>query len=187
MTIRLYTDAGVRRGLATWATVAVIPGREPIEASGVMREALKCSTTAEIRAIANALHKLAKDGAIKRGDVVEIFSDSESAVHRINGKVKGRTSKTPATSTATILKIAAENGITISARHIPGHKPATFSEHAPFNNRCDKLVRAARDAVEPPTKKRKAKPPRPAPAPAPPPRINRARVALDIARRLAGA
>lgn len=159
MNVDLYTDAGVTMDqVGTWATIIVVPGEDPVERSGRLRERTNCSATAELRAIANALHFMIRKGTIKRGYRVRILTDSAHAVHRLTGVYKRRPKSTMAAAAEVVLKIAADNGITIKPVHIPGHKPDDFSPHAPFNNRCDKLCRQARKLPEvvKPTKARKA-------------------------------
>lgn len=162
--VDLYTDAGIKDRVATWATVAVIPGAAPIEASGRLRADTHCSATAELRAIANALHGLIRRGLVHRGDEVRVLSDSRHAVDRIAGRLKGKPEGPPAKATLVILRLAEVHGIAVSSAWVPGHKPDNHSHHAPFNNRCDALCRAARTL----------------------PRPSKARKALDAARRLSG-
>lgn len=146
--VDLYTDAGVKDGVATWATVAVVEGRDPVEHSGRLRDETGCSSTAELRAIANALHRMLATKMIGRGDEVRLYTDSYHAVHRLKGFYRKRPGSSMAKATLVILKIAEVHGIMLSPHHIPSHKPDSFSRHAPFNNRCDKLCRKARG--EPP-------------------------------------
>jgi len=148
--VDLYTDAGIKDRVATWATVAIIPDAAgPIEASGRLRADTHCSSTAELRAIANALHKLLRNGDIRRGDEVRVLTDSRSAVERISGRVVKRPESTMAKAALVIAKIVEVHGIAVSAVWIPGHKPDGHSPHARWNNRCDALCRAARDGVKP--------------------------------------
>lgn len=167
MKISLYTDAGIAYGVATWATVVVVEGRDPVEAYGRLRDATGCSATAELRAVANALHKMIRRGELATGDVVRIYTDSASAVGRINGKHTKRPNSSMARATIVIHQLARVHGLSIKAQWVPGHKPDSHSEHAPWNNRCDALCRLARDMPAPP-------------------RISKARMALAAARRLAG-
>lgn len=162
----LYTDAGVKDCVATWATVALREGEvEPLfEASGKMRDQTRCSATAELRAIANALHKLVRLGHIERGGSVQIYTDNVEAVRRITKVSRGRPGSSMAAATLVIRKIGAVHGFGVHAKWVPGHKPDNHSPHARWNNRCDALCRAARDI----------------------PRPTAARKALDIARKLEG-
>lgn len=156
--IRLYTDAGVRYGVGTWATVIVRDDREPVEAYGRLRESLKCSATAELRAIANALHKMVAKGELATGDRLDIFTDSVAAVQWANGAVTKRKQSKMANASKVIRSIAKTHGLTIRAHWVRGHQPDSASEHAPFNNRCDELCRLARDLPEPaPLKSRAAR------------------------------
>lgn len=164
MRVDLYTDAGVKNRVATWATVAIVPGQPPIEASGRLRSDTHCTATAELRAIANALHKLITRGDVHAGDEVRILSDSRHAVDRIAGRLTGRPEGHPAKATIVIHKLAQAHGIAIASAWVPAHKPDGHSPHARWNNRCDALCRAARAL----------------------PRPSKARRALDVARKLAG-
>jgi ribonuclease HI len=162
--IRLYTDAGIKDGVATWATVAIVEGQLPIELSGRLRDDLRCSATAECRAIANALHQLVRAGHAPAGTTVRVYSDSRHAVDRINMTYTRKQHSSAAKAVAVVHRIKDDRRIGVDAQWIPGHKPDDHSEHARWNNRCDALCRAARTL------------PRPSPA----------RKALTIAKRLAG-
>lgn len=177
MNVELYTDAGLKDGLATWATVARIPGVEAsVEASGVMRDKTKCSTTAEARAVANALHKLARLGVIERGATVTVYTDSQSVVERIEGRGFRKPQSPSARAVAAVHAIAVDIGVTIKAVWIRGHQADRHSRHAPWNNRCDALCRAARSAATKATAK-----------PKPSDHRTKPQRALDMARRLSGA
>lgn len=165
--VRLYTDAGIKDGFATWATVAVIPGREPIEVSGRLRDLTTCTATAELRAIANAVHRMIRKGELQKGDNVHIYSDSRAAIDRIAGRMTKRPQSSMAKATIVIRKIAEEHGLTIKATWVPGHKPDDHSPHAPYNNRCDELCRLARSLPVGRV-------------------VSRARKALETAQRLSG-
>lgn len=149
MKVDLYTDAGVKDNVATWATVAIIPGQAaPIEASGQMREPLDCPSTAELRAIANALHSLLRAGHISRGCEVRVYTDSLHAVQRISGAVTRKPKSTMAAALTVITKIAATHGITVSAQWVKGHQRLDSDcPHAPHNRRCDVLCRIARGEI----------------------------------------
>ncbi len=156
MRVDLYTDAGLKSGIGTWATVAVAAHLgEPIEASGRLRADLRCTATAELRAIANALHRMIRRGDLVRGDEVRVLTDSKSAVERIMGRVNGRPESTMAKATVVIHALAKVHEIDVRAVWIPSHKPDDFSPHARWNNRCDALCRAAR-MLPAPTKARRA-------------------------------
>jgi ribonuclease HI len=170
--VDLYTDAGIKDRVATWATVAIVPeAAGPIEASGRLRADTHCTATAELRAIANALHKMITRGDIRRGDEVRVLTDSRAAVERISGRQTKRPQSMMANAVLVIRKAVEVHGITVSAVWIPGHKPDSHSPHARWNNRCDALCRAARQV------------PAPAKKPAGP---SKARKALDMARKLSG-
>ena len=145
--ILLYTDAGIKDGVATWATVAILPDGSEVEASGRLRDPTICSTTAELRAIANALHKAVARGDLRRGYSVHVFTDSKAAVNRIDGTSFRRPESSMAKANLVILRLASVHGFRIKATWIPGHKPDSFSPHAPFNNRCDRLCKEARRHV----------------------------------------
>lgn len=164
MKVDLYTDAGVRNGLATWATVIVKDGVVVRESCGRMRADLKCSSTAEIRAIANALHRMLRAGEISPGDEVHIYSDNQHAVYRITGGWKHKPESAPAKAAAVALSLAEAHGLTLKGHWIKGHRPDGSSKHAKHNNRCDALCREARALPKP----------------------SKARKALAIAKRLAG-
>jgi len=151
MRVDLYTDAGVRSdGLATWATVAIVEGQEkPIEAFGRLRAGTNCSATAECRAIANALHRLAVAGHLPPGCVVRIYSDSRHAVDRIEGRLKRRPESGMAKAVAVILALRDKRALSLRAFWVPGHKPDDHSPHAKWNNRCDVLCREARKLPPP--------------------------------------
>lgn len=186
--VDLYTDAGVgstkaTRGLATWALVAIEVGAtEPLfETSGVLRDKTRCSGTAELRAIANALHKLHRLGHVERGSEVRIYTDSHGAVERIEGRSTKRPQSPMAKATLVIHKLAEVHGIELRATWIKGHRNANADEHAKWNNRCDWLCRKERRI------KVDDRPSTPADA-VPVAKVKtKARTALDIAKRLSGA
>lgn len=154
--VDLYTDAGLKDRVGTWATVAIVPGlSEPIEASGRLRADVHCTSTAELRAIANAVHKLIRRGIIGKGDEVRVYADNKSAIDRIERRHVKRPESTMAKATALIHKLGEVHGVTIRAQWVPGHKPDSHSPHAKWNNRCDALCRLARSKPAP-TKARKA-------------------------------
>lgn len=143
--VRLYTDAGIRNGVATWGIVALLPeGGEPIEAKGRFRQSTGCSTTAELRAIANALHRLARLGHLPPGSAVRVMTDSRHAVDRLTGRMTVRPQSPAAVAAEVVLRIARDRGLSLKVGWVPGHKPDSHSEHAPWNNRADRLCREAR-------------------------------------------
>lgn len=156
--VALYTDAGVKNDVATWATIIVPEDGKPVERSGRLRDATNCSSTAELRAIANALHSMIRGELIARGSTVTLYTDSFHAVSRLKGVYRKRPESGMAKAATVVLKLAEVHGIDLRPVHIPGHKPDGFSPHAPFNNRCDKLCRAARETLvgPPPVKRTKA-------------------------------
>lgn len=165
MRVDLYTDAGVWKGIATWATVIVKDGTVVRESSGRLRADVKCSATAEIRAIANALHRMLRAGEISPGDEVHVYSDNQNAAFRISGGWKHKPESGPAKAAAVAFSIAEQHGITLKGHWVKGHRPDGASKHAKHNNRCDALCREARGL----------------------PRPSKARKALGIAKRLTGA
>lgn len=166
MRVDLYTDAGIKDGVATWATVAVGERlAEPVEASGRLRSDTFCTATAELRSIANALHRMIRRGDVRPGDEVRVLTDNRHAVDRLEGRLTRRPHSTMAKAAAVILSLSEAHGVALSAAWVPGHKPDDHSPHARWNNRCDALCRAARKM----------------------PRPSKARKALEAARRLAGA
>jgi ribonuclease HI len=149
--VELYTDAGIKEGAGTWATVIVREGFEPVEDSGVLRGRFGSSTAVEVAAIANAIHVARKRGMVERGDVVTVRTDNTNAVARIMRTAserairKGDPMITRATEAALALAEAA--GITLLAEWVKGHQPLKSTDpHAPFNRRCDVLCRQARAA-----------------------------------------
>lgn len=187
MRVDLYTDAGVStskatRGLATWALVALVSGSsDPLfEASGTLRDKTPNSTVAELRAIANALHKLQRLGHIERGMTVRVFTDCMAAVERIEGRSTGRPKSPMAAATTAIHKFAEVHGFNVRATWIKGHRPDDADEHARWNNRCDKLCRVARSI------KVDDRPTPPADAQPVAKVKTKARIALETANRLQG-
>lgn len=152
MRVHLYTDAGVKDGLATWGCVAVVDGVATFEASGRMRGETADSTLAELRAAANALHKVIRAGIVQRGDSVWLICDSAWTVGLVRGKVspggahpKRAAARRHAEALAVVHKVASDSGLILTARGVKGHQPLKSKcPHAPHNRRCDQLCREAR-------------------------------------------
>lgn len=151
--VLLYTDAGVRMmdQLATWGAVVVLPepGTVPWEASGRLRDATLDTTAAELRAMANGLHRAIAAGVIIRGDHVTLVCDNTFAVGLVKRSVKprlhraGLRQREALTALDKLARRACLHALT--ARGVKGHQPETSTDpHAVHNRRCDQLCHEAR-------------------------------------------
>lgn len=154
MTVDLYTDAGLKNGVGTWAFVLVVPGVEPIEASGRFRkDGLACAITAELRTIANALHRLKRSGYVVSGTEVRVITDCKHAVERIKGQSFKRTTPRMAEALAAIEAQAV--GLVLIPQWVKGHQPENSTDpRAVWNRRCDALATKARALPRPTTARR---------------------------------
>jgi len=177
--VNLYTDAGVRNGVATWGAVCAPKGRERVERCGRMREDLKDTTAAELRAMADGLHSMLRAGVIQRGDEVKLFCDNQDAVAKLNGATPMKREKQARHRDAVgkVLDMAALAGVKVKGAHVKGHQKLTSTcPHAPFNRRADELCTLARQG----------EPPKPRRIVTAAPAVSRARRALEMARKLEG-
>jgi hypothetical protein len=142
--VEIYTDAGNRNGVGSWACYALRKdGRGgEFERSGPLRGFLDNSESCETRAIANALHAVFLAGYIDAGDLVVIRSDNMGAVQRINDRTFARKpAKRHIWEAADYARKLAKKGkFELHCRHVKGHQPLTSSDiHAEGNRRVDKL------------------------------------------------
>jgi ribonuclease HI len=157
LTVRLYTDAGLKDGVGSWAFVIVVPDIDRIEGSGLFRSELQCTATAEARAVANALHRLIRSGYAPAGTSIDLYCDHRVVVERIEGRCTTRPGSPAAKAVVVIRKMAEVHGLKIKARWIKGHRPDDAGGHARNNNRCDQLCREARKLPPPPPSPSKAR------------------------------
>lgn len=175
MKVDLYTDAGVKDGLATWGAVCSPTGRGLVERCGRMRDDLADTTAAELRAMANGLHSMIRAGVIEREDCVRLICDNVRAVAVVNGaNIKlGRKRDRRRGAIEKLRELADAAGIALKAAFVKGHQRISSEDpHAPFNRRADELCTQARKDKSPPK-----------PKPAGPTKAQRA---LAIARQLEG-
>lgn len=182
--VEIWTDAGHRGGRGAWACVAIRPGGDapPFEASGPLKLEINNSSLHELQAIANGIHTAARAGLVRRGDLVLIRSDNLAAVHTIQ-QWKTPTKKAAKVARADVVKwvgrFIADNGVTVTARHVKGHQPLHSTDpHAANNRRCDQLCGIVLGDKPP-------KAARPAPQPSAP-RLSRYRNVLAAVAKLQG-
>lgn len=147
--VELYTDAGVRGTVASWAVVIVRrDGRAGIvEASGLLRGEAD-SYVAEARAIANGLHKARLEGLIARGESVVVRCDNLGVVDRWRGRPSktGRPSflKKPrpdlVEAFAVVRREVGRLGCSLELRHVKGHVDLSSGDRCSvMNARADAL------------------------------------------------
>jgi len=139
--VELFSDAGRKEGRGAWGAVVVRPGAEPLEASGAFRDRLHCSTLAELRGIANALHAALKAGLVQAGDEVVVRCDNRSTGIWIERRVR-RAGRRPelAEASRVVRDLAHKAGVTIRYRWVAGHQPADSRDpEAIHNRRADAL------------------------------------------------
>lgn len=147
MTVKLYTDAGIRHGVATWAVVGVVDGVVAFESSGKLKADRpdNDSTAAELQAIANALHRAVRAGVVTKGGRVQLICDNQRAVAIMARKACGRVKERHRVVADAAFAIAAKHGIAIKSSGVKGHQRLESKcPHAPFNRRADQLCREAR-------------------------------------------
>lgn len=147
----LYTDASAycRTKSAVWAAILVLPDGTEHEAHGQLRGDVSSSTSAEARAVANALHHFVREGTLS-GPGVRIVCDNTSVVNYLKaGKCKSKSLQIRE-AVAHIQRVA--NGrLTLFAEWIKGHqslRAATADPRVSYNRRCDALAKAHAMALD---------------------------------------
>jgi ribonuclease HI len=140
--VELFTDAGVRFGLASWAVVILRKdGRGGIvEASGLLRGEAD-SYVAEARAIANGLHKARLEKLIGRGESVVVRCDNLGVVDRWRGRVSRTNApflKKPrpdlVEAFAVIRREVGRLGCSLELRHVKGHSSIASGDRCSIMN-----------------------------------------------------
>lgn len=147
--ITICTDAGHQnqnlnhKGLAAWACYIRTPN-ETLKYSGIMKAPTRGSSQAELYAIANALHLLAKKYDLSKYHII-LYSDNKWAIknHR-NGTIKKNTSKEFMALYNKYLRPHIEAAGGYEARHVKAHLPSgkwlRWSARHYMQDWCDKEV-----------------------------------------------
>lgn len=138
----LYTDASHYHasGAGAWAAILTQGEQEIAAASGPLRSDAKSSTGAEMRAVANAMHRFIVDKALPPRSHVCVVCDNVTIPRRLND---GRDSKTKLVQEAlsVIRALAARHGLSLSGQWIKGHQPiGKGGFHADMNRKCDQMA-----------------------------------------------
>lgn len=146
--VELFTDAGVRGCVASWAVVILRrDGRGGIvEASGLLRGEAD-SYVAEARAIANGLHKARLEGLIGRNERVVVRCDNLGVVDRWRGRrthtgAEFRKKPRPdlLEAFAVVKREAARLGCRLELRHVKAHVDLAAGDRCSIMNaRADAL------------------------------------------------
>lgn len=145
----IYTDASFdgKSRTGSWGAV-VRKGQHEIHLQGLFRLTCYDSTTAELQAIGNAIHK-ARDLAAP-GELIVIYSDCQPAVHALSGRGRFRPSREQLVATLKAVQaICDQSGCRFKFHWIKGHQPQTITTpHATGNRMADKLARQAHEKLE---------------------------------------
>lgn len=154
MNVAIYSDAGLSGGVPTWACVIIRANTPPVEASGVIKQSTRCTTSCEGAAIANALHVALRRGLMEPGDVVTVRTDNQPFVRMIaEDRAKPYRREMTNQAIATIKAIAERGRFALAVKFVKGHQRADSKDpHAKHNRRADALCTAARKAVQNPAK-----------------------------------
>lgn len=164
--LQLFTDAGIAKGIATWACVLVADDVAIFEHAGQFRADITDSTEAELKAVANGLHRCIVAGLVKTGDRVRVITDNARAagiirgprkiyMRQANGRpINGKSRKARVRHQEAwdaIMRLADRHGLSMMADGVKGHQgPTSTDPKAKHNNRCDELCRIARGEVRMP-------------------------------------
>jgi ribonuclease HI len=136
--LTLFTDASwqPRTSTGSGAYWAKRSERESVKAGFVLRSPVVSSNEAEMKAIANSLFLLLRDGYLERQMHVLIQSDSSHCVGVLNRKIATCKEQTVVDF---IVKLAKENEFSFTARHVKGH--TSGGGRSWVNRECDRLAR----------------------------------------------
>lgn len=143
--ITIYTDASVcgKTGTAAWACWLKWGRYESALFSGVLKQELTDSTTAEMQAIANAL-AIVKKRLAPTNAILVVTTDSQNAIMRIEGKTRKRTGKRrrPDLETLTehILKAVPE-GCELRMKKVKAHNGKKDGARSYVNGQVDRACR----------------------------------------------
>lgn len=143
----IYTDASHAEGSGSWGAVITGQGIETTEHGGAFKGGSPCSSTAEMRGVANALHIAVAAGHLRRGTVAVVFCDNQSVVELITRKgvdMARMKRRTPELARALQHVRAALHDIRaeVTFQWVKGHQSvAKADEHAHFNHRADRLAK----------------------------------------------
>lgn len=146
-TITVCTDAGHKNafnyGYGVWAAYIRTP-HKTIRVSGVMKESCKGSTQAELYAIANALHIVAKTYDLSKYRLI-LYSDNVQAINNhIQRKMKLNTKSWFRDVYDEYIRYHISTAAEFEARHVKAHVPhekwgANFARHF-MQDWCDREV-----------------------------------------------
>ncbi|WP_375188471.1 RNase H family protein [Sphingobium yanoikuyae] len=138
----LFTDASHyhHSGAGAWAAILTCEEREVAAASGALRGNAKSSTAAEMRAVANALHRFIVDKALPPRAHVCVVCDNTTIPNRLNDR---KNSKTKAVQDAidVIRALCQRHALTISGQWVKGHQRiGQGGFYGDMNRKCDQMA-----------------------------------------------
>jgi len=141
----LYTDASqiAMTNTGSWAGVLVLPDGRELETAGPLKGEVVSSSEAEAKAVANALHRFLKSGAIKPGSRLKVVCDNASVVHYLEVRNPGK-SRSPGLREAIeiIERLRADHNLAVASEWIKAHQRVGSADpRAKYNRRCDALAR----------------------------------------------
>lgn len=99
------------------------------------------STVAEMRALANALHRAVVERLVQVGDAVLLQTDCEAAIKAFDG-TRGRLIKEEHEAKEYLNSLKVRFNLSFEFRHVKGHSKIKEARYA-ANNTCDKRARQA--------------------------------------------
>lgn len=150
---KIYSDASQKHSTSTgaWGAVLVMPDDRTLEVSGALKGDILSSTSAEMAAVANALHSLIAKRAIPPGSAVEIICDNAAVVRYIQrGKcsAKGISAHQTIPAYEYFAGLAKRAGLKISGKWVRAHqKENKANQDITMNRRADKLAGVHSDAL----------------------------------------
>lgn len=145
----LFTDASHyhHSGAGAWAGILTRDEKDIAAASGALRDNARSSTAAEMRAVANALHRFIVDKALPPRAHVCVVCDNVTIPRRLNDRKASKT-KLVQDALAVIWALAQRHGLTISGQWVKGHQPqGQGGFHGDMNRQCDKMAAAHSKAL----------------------------------------
>lgn len=142
--LTIYADASFDGNSRTGSWGAVIrKGHNEILMSGQFKLDCRDSTTAELQAIGNAIHRAC--GMAKAGAWVEVYSDCEAAVNALRGLTKFRQSRTHLRDALAMVQAMTDRtGWNVKFHWVKGHQPEGVTcPHVRGNRLADGLARDA--------------------------------------------
>jgi ribonuclease HI len=159
--VTIFADASHDRSarVAGWGAWIKADGRQSITGGAAMKAPVMSSGEAELCALANALALARSRGAVARGDVVMLQSDSLNALAIIRGKIDGvadrpaagglavaavkkmKLSELHSAAVGVIGEIVATLDVALVTRHVRGHRKGGGRQWV--NAEVDRIARRA--------------------------------------------